>query len=98
MKARLSFSPASATFAATVTPEAASSPGDFERANIVGLWKITFTSGGQVVDQGFDAWHSDGLEVLNDTPPPATGNVCLGVFAQTGHCTFKLKTSLLDLR
>jgi hypothetical protein len=48
--------------------------------SIVGLWHITFTSGGQVVDQGFDAWHSDGLEVLNDTPPPATGNVCLGTY------------------
>ena len=48
--------------------------------SIVELWHITFTSGGQVVDQGFDAWHSDGLEVLNDTPPPATRNVCLGTY------------------
>ena len=24
--------------------------------SIVGLWKTTFTSGGQVVDEGFDQW------------------------------------------
>ncbi len=28
--------------------------------SIVGLWKTTFTSGGQVVDEGFDQWNSDG--------------------------------------
>jgi hypothetical protein len=58
--------------------------------SIVGLWHITFTSGGQVVDQGFDAWHADGLEVLNDTPPPATGNVCLGTYTQVNKGVFKL--------
>ncbi|MGA2184824.1 MAG: hypothetical protein ABSH47_17530 [Bryobacteraceae bacterium] len=59
--------------------------------SIVGLWQITFVSGGQVVDVGFDAWHSDGTEMLNDTPPPATGNVCLGVWTQSGRMTYKLK-------
>jgi hypothetical protein len=59
--------------------------------SITGLWDIKFYSGGQLVDEGFDAWHSDGLELLNDTPPPATGNVCVGVYAQTGQRTFKLK-------
>jgi hypothetical protein len=60
-------------------------PGD-----ITGLWKITFTSGGQVVDQGFDVWHSDGTEILNDTPPPATGNICLGVWSAVGPRAYKL--------
>lgn len=46
--------------------------------SIVGLWMTTFTSGGQVVDSGFDQWNADGTEILNDTPPPATGNVFLG--------------------
>jgi hypothetical protein len=58
---------------------------------IVGLWRVTFVSDGQVVDEGFDIWHSDGTEVLNDNPPPATGNVCVGVWSQTGGRTFKLK-------
>ena len=58
---------------------------------IVGLWKTTFTSGGQVVDQGFDQWNSDGTEILNDDPPPQTGNVCLGVFVRSGPGTYKLK-------
>jgi len=58
--------------------------------SIVGLWKTTFTSGGQVVDQGFDLWTADGTEVLNDDPAPATGNVCLGVYTQQGS-TYKLK-------
>jgi hypothetical protein len=60
-------------------------------ATIVGLWKVTFTSGGQVTDLGFDLWHADGTEVLNDDPPPSTGNVCVGVWASAGHLSYKLK-------
>ena len=59
--------------------------------SIVGLWRVTFTVGGQIVDEGFDVWHSDGTEVLNDTVAPSTGNVCLGVWQQTGRRTYKLK-------
>jgi hypothetical protein len=58
---------------------------------IVGLWNVTFTSGGQVVDQGFDSWQLGGTEILNDTPPPATGNVCLGTWMQLSPHVFKLK-------
>jgi hypothetical protein len=58
---------------------------------IVGLWNVTFISGGEVVDQAFDAWHSDGTEILNDYTDPIEGNVCLGVWAQTGAQSFKLK-------
>jgi len=61
------------------------------QGTIVGLWQITFLSGNQIVDVGFDAWHSDGTEMLNDTPPPATGNVCLGVWTETSHLKYKLK-------
>ncbi len=60
-------------------------------ASIVGLWKATFISGGQVVDVGFDVWHSDGTEILNDYTNPIEGNVCLGVWKQTGPRTYKLK-------
>jgi len=70
---------------AETSAEAATAAGD-----ITGLWTITFTSGGQVVDQGFDVWHSDGTELLNDTPPPATGNVCVGIWSRTGGRGYKL--------
>jgi len=65
-----------------------------ERALIVGLWKVTFTSGGQVTDVGFDAWHADGTETLNDVSP-ISHNVCLGVWAQTAPRTFQLKHMVL---
>src|SRR5579863_1508681 len=47
--------------------------------SIVGLWNVTFLSGGQVVDVAFDAWHGDQTEILNDYTDPIEGNVCLGV-------------------
>ena len=59
--------------------------------SIVGLWNLTFTSGGEVVDVAFDAWHSDGTEVLNDYTNPINGNVCLGAWQQTGPRAYKLK-------
>jgi hypothetical protein len=58
--------------------------------SIVGLWSVTFYSEGTAVDVAFDAWHSDGTEILNDFTDPIEGNVCLGAWAQTGLQTFKL--------
>jgi hypothetical protein len=58
---------------------------------IVGLWSVTFYSGGAIVDQAFDVWHSDGTEILNDFTNPIEDNVCLGVWVQIGPETFKLK-------
>lgn len=58
---------------------------------IVGLWDIKFISDNQVVDEGFDQYHSDGTEILNDTAPPPTGNVCLGVYQNTGPRSLKLR-------
>lgn len=58
--------------------------------SITGLWLITFTADGQLFDEGFDAWHADGLEILNDTPPPATGNICIGTWVQTDSRSFQL--------
>jgi hypothetical protein len=43
------------------------------------------------VDQAFDVWHSDGTEILNDYTDPIEGNVCLGVWTQTGPETYQLK-------
>lgn len=62
-----------------------------EPPTIVGLWDVKFLFEGQIVDEGFDQYHSDGTEILNDTPPPATGNVCLGVYAKTGPNSLKLR-------
>ena len=59
-------------------------------ASIVGLWKTTFTSGGQVVDQAFEIFHSDGTEMMVDTAPPASDNVCVGVWAQVSGLGVKL--------
>jgi len=58
---------------------------------VVGLWDVQFISGGEVVDEGFDQYHADGTEILNDTPPPATGNVCLGVYEATSTQSIKLR-------
>lgn len=58
--------------------------------SIVGLWKVTLTAGGTVIDVGFDAWHADGTEILNDASP-VSHNMCLGVWVQTGPRRFQLK-------
>jgi hypothetical protein len=60
-------------------------------ASIVGLWDVTFFSPPDTLfDEGYDQFHSDGTEMLNDIPNPAAGNVCLGVFVQTGPLTYSL--------
>lgn len=58
--------------------------------SIVGLWHTSYLSGGVVVDEGFEAWHSDGTEILIDIAPPATDNVCIGVWAQIGTLDYSL--------
>lgn len=68
---------------------------DDERdASIVGLWAVTYYVGNSssVWDQGFEQWHSDGLELNNDNAvPPSLGNLCVGVYKKTGSRTFKLR-------
>ena len=58
--------------------------------SIVGLWQVNFTSGGQVVDQAYEVFHSDGTEMMVDTSAPASDNVCVGVWAQVDGLEFKL--------
>ncbi len=58
---------------------------------IVGMWQVTVLSEGQVTDQAYEVFHSDGTEMINDITPPAEENVCLGVWAQTGPAGYKLK-------
>ena len=71
---------------AAVTPDNSASG-----AGIVGLWQVTVTSSGQVVDDAFEVWHSDGTEMILDITPPAEENACFGVWVQTSRSTFKLK-------
>lgn len=62
--------------------------------SMVGLWHISFIAEGNtgaglppdgaVVDSGLTEWHSDGTEETLDSRPPATGDVCLGVWKQMG--------------
>jgi len=60
-------------------------------ASIVGLWKVTFTSGGTMIDWGYAQWHSDGTEIMNSGGrAPATQNFCLGVWEKAGPATYKL--------
>jgi hypothetical protein len=65
--------------------------GDPSRESIVGLWHVTVTESGRVIIQSIEAFHSDGTETLNDTGAPSGGNVCLGVWIQSGPRTYKLK-------
>jgi hypothetical protein len=57
---------------------------------IVGLWLSTVTVDGQPFAQGFEAFTSDGIEILNDNGAPQAGNVCLGVWAPTGRNTLTI--------
>ena len=57
---------------------------------IVGLWHVKYYSGGVEIDNAFDAWTSDGLEILNDYTDPIEDNVCLGVWSQSGE-TYRLR-------
>ena len=63
---------------------------DGHHPSIVGLWQVTLVADGTIIDVGFDAWHADGTETLNDASP-VSHNVCLGVWEQTGRRTFRLK-------
>jgi hypothetical protein len=62
--------------------------------SIVGLWDVTLLlgDGPTVYDRGFEQWHADGTELLVDTAvPPSLGNVCVGVYKQTGPRSYKLR-------
>lgn len=59
--------------------------------SIVGLWSFKLTSGGQIVDFGYQQWHSDGTELLTSaTRAPATGDFCMGVWKQTAPSRYHL--------
>ena len=66
--------------------------GGSNNSSIVGLWRTTFISGGTLWDEGFEQWHSDGTELaIDNAVPPLLGNVCIGVYKQTGPRTYSLR-------
>jgi hypothetical protein len=76
--------------------KSAAAPGAESPANpsIVGLWDTTFLLGqGPLIwDEGFEQWHSDGTELnVDNAVPPSLGNVCVGVYKQSGPRTYKLR-------
>lgn len=70
-------------------------------SGIVGMWEVTFVSDGVppnpvpkgiMTDFGTVQWHDDGTEVMiSGGRPPSTGDVCMGVWEQTGPATYRLK-------
>ena len=61
------------------------------KRSIVGLWHVRYvTSGGTLFYEALDQWHSDFTEFENANLPPAIGNICFGVWKETGPRTVKL--------
>jgi len=61
---------------------------------MVGLWHELFIAEGNgpglppdgtQVDNALSEWHSDGTEATLDSRPPATGDVCMGVWREAGE-------------
>ncbi len=65
---------------------------------MVGLWDVKcYDSTGKVVeDEAYEIFHDDGTEMMTDTSAPATDNVCLGVYEQTGPGSYRLKHVSFD--
>ena len=70
-------------------------------AAIVGLWHVTYTANFASPSSNFPptpfqfaeslkTWHADGTELENAFLPPTGGNVCFGVWKETGHGSVKL--------
>jgi hypothetical protein len=59
----------------------------------VGLWKMRYLigTGPDLFDESFQQFHAGGTEtMLSNILPPSLGNVCLGIWKQTGARTFKI--------
>ena len=59
--------------------------------SIVGLWYVAYTqTDGTLFNHTFKMWHSDGIEFENALLPPSGGDICYGVWKQTGKRSVKL--------
>lgn len=72
-----------------------------EPATIVGLWHTIFTATSASPSgnfpptpfqfaESFRTWHADGTEFDNAVMPPTGGNICFGVWKDTGHGSVKV--------
>jgi hypothetical protein len=52
--------------------------------SIVGMWQLQYSSGGNPLFQSFEQWHSDGLEFEFADIPTIPGDICMGVWSQSG--------------
>jgi hypothetical protein len=89
--------------AASLAEAQTASPGDQDQeerrserhnAPIVGMWIAHFYVGStsQIYDIAIEQFYADGNEMTNDIAvPPATENVCYGVWEHAANRTFKLK-------
>jgi hypothetical protein len=58
---------------------------------IVGLWHLKYTADdGSAFLESFKIWHADGTEFENAFLPPVGGNICFGVWKETGRLSVKL--------
>jgi hypothetical protein len=57
---------------------------------IVGMWRVQFLSGGNVIDQAIAHWHDDGTELMNSSRNPDTQSFCMGVWQNSGNSLYKL--------
>jgi hypothetical protein len=72
-----------------------------EPTSIVGLWHLIYTANTTSpsnafpptpfqFSESFKTWHGDGTEFENAFLPPTGGNICFGVWKETGHGSVKL--------
>src|SRR5271168_5033284 len=68
-----------------------------DKEPIVGLWLITVSYQGNVVDNVFSGWTSDGLEFDQDTGSAMlTGYVCYGTWIKLGDHKYGLTHPFFD--
>lgn len=71
------------------SPEALDQGKNDSEVTIVGFWKRIELTGGLLTDIGFNQFSVGGTELLNDSPPPATGNnICMGAWKRIGARTY----------
>ena len=75
---------------------------DHGENGLVGMWNVTVTSDGAsypgpipygvLIDFATIQYHSDGTEFqISGSRPPSTGDVCMGIWRQTGDRTYQVK-------
>ena len=64
---------------------------DDSDVGVLGFWKVIYFAGGVLNDVGFEQLNAGGTELLNDSPPPASGNnFCMGAWKRVGTRTYAI--------